>query len=468
MGRSQAILLVSTAARFGLALGITAVVGRCLSEADFGFYTLAGTLYFLAHILMDLGSGSVAMREIVRTPEREKALLETLVGARAVAGAVLGAVVLAWALTEDSAGRKIALAAVALSFPLLAPGALVAALQVRQAQGAPAVVGVAAQAGVLAGASLLAFAGAPGSVFVGLVIVREVTNAWALRRIAARRLGWSAKPRLGGPGLGPFFRAALVQGAAVLLHAAYFHVDVFLVRAILGESALGAYAAAYRPVTPLLSFPGVLMLPVLPVIAAAAGASAAAAVPDTFRRATRALAGVGALGGVAGAVLAPDLLSLLYGGRFQSGPTDAVPAFRWMSAAFACVFAAAPYTTCLVARGRERTLVVLAALALALNLAGNLVLLPRMGIEAAAIVTAATEFLVLVLAAGAVGRDLGWSLPLGALRAAALGGISAILLWFVPGPHAVRAGAGIAVGLAGAAWFLGAGRPGSGIFPRRP
>jgi O-antigen/teichoic acid export membrane protein len=76
--------------RLLLAFGITAVVGRATDPDAFGFFTLVGTIFLLAHYLFDLGTAGVVVREIARHPDRERRLLEAMMGWRRLSGSADG------------------------------------------------------------------------------------------------------------------------------------------------------------------------------------------------------------------------------------------------------------------------------------------------------------------------------------------------------------------------------------------
>ena len=403
--RSQTVLSAGHTARLGLAFGLIVLLGRILEPSDLGFYTLVGTLFFLAHVALDSGTGALAAREIARDPERERPLVEGLLGWRRLVGSCMAVVLAGAAVFEHDPGRRLVLFGTAAAFLLLAPGGLQVVFQVRQVQGGPALLGIATQAMALAGAGALALAGAPGFAFAWLLVAREGANALVIGRLARRHLGYRPREGLRRRELGPFLRMALIQGLAVVLQTTYFHLDVLLVSLMRGDAELGAYAAAFRPVNALLQFPGVLCIPLLPLLAAAA-LHRRARFRVIVGQAATVFAGIGAIGAVAALFLAPDLITVLYGGRYLDGALDATQALRAEALAFAFIFANAPVATALLADRGERVLVRIAVTGLAVNLIGNLLVIPSFGFTGAAWTTALTEGVVLVATARAlVGRD---------------------------------------------------------------
>ena len=102
---------------------------------------------------------------------------------------------------------------------------------------------------------------------------------------------------------------------------------------------------------------------------------------------------LGALGAGLAWPWSAEILAL-FGPRFAL----AAPALRWLLLASATVYAGAVLMTALVAAGRTRSILVIAASALAINLATNAVLVPLRASEGAGIATFVTEASVVLLA----------------------------------------------------------------------
>ena len=424
--------------RLLLAFAITAVVGRAIDPDAFGFFTLVGTIFLLAHYLFDLGTGAVVVREIARRPDRERGLLEAMMGWRRLCGSALAAPLLVWALLQTDPQRRIVLLVCAVALPLMASGALTPLFVVRQRQGALEVSRVLGQAFVLLGGAAFWTAGVAGPFYGLLVVARASLNVISVRLLAIRRLGYRPRAGLRNRGLPAFLRVAVITSAAMLVQAAYFHVDVFLVLALRGEAELGAYSAAFRPVSPLLMLPGLFMFPMLPGLSAVAR-SDRPSYSAQIGGAAALLLGVGALAAALLALLAPDALRVLYGDRYLGGDLDATAALRWMALALGVAFGGAAFNTALLAHGRERLLLQVSLLGLAVNVVGNLVLLPAYGFGAAAFTTALTGLVVACASfLGVRGSCEPRTFGLGMWVAAAPGALVAALLWQLEGSHWLR------------------------------
>ena len=158
---------------------------------------------------------------------------------------------------------------------------------------------------VLGGSVVLKKLAAAGPEFAWLLVAREAMILLFTMLLGWRLLGYRPKPGLRGRQLREFVGPALIFGLASLIYTIYFNCDVFFVYVLRGKEELGAYAAAFRPVNPLLLLPWLLMVPMIPVL------TAAARDREKFVRQVRGACGlalgIGACGLVGGTLLGPDL-----------------------------------------------------------------------------------------------------------------------------------------------------------------
>ena len=116
----------------------------------------------------------------------------------------------------------------------------------------------------------------------------------------------------------------------------------------------------------------------------------------TVSRALSVMVGLGAVFAVTGSMASEEFLELLYEDRFNEGPASSVGSLRWLSLSLGCVFAAAVMGAAMLAARDDRAALRIALVGLCLNAVGNVVLLPILGFEAAAMTTAVTEAWVLM------------------------------------------------------------------------
>jgi O-antigen/teichoic acid export membrane protein len=443
---AQAVLLSSSLVQLGIALLTTVYLARVLPPSAFGFFALVGTIFILARQFLDLGLSNVAAREIAREPDRERSILEGMMAYRRVAGLPIALGLLIFASTQTNILERWILVATGIVLMFTEPAALDPVFQVRQAQGGPALLNVMAGLVVLVGSILLKRFEVAASAFAFLLVAREALILLITKLLAGRLLRYRLKPGFSKRNLQAFVGPALIFGLASLVYTIYFHCDVFFVYALRGKDELGAYAAAFRPLNPLLLMPWLLMMPMLPVLTATAIKDRELFVRQV-RGACRLAAGLGACGLVAGVVLAPDLIQLLYRGRYLAGPLSCVAAFQWLALALGQVCVTTVLTTAMLADRQEKTILAIGSSALIANVAVNMIILHFFDFTAAAFTTALSELLFLVsalIAFRVITRRsaVTWGVVAYLVPALLLG----VILHFVGGSPALRVVCGIVLG----------------------
>lgn len=183
----------------------------------------------------------------------------------------------------------------------------------------------------------------------------------------------------------PIFARSWPLVANVLLGLTIYNSDLIFLRFFRDRDTVGKYAAAYQMISFLINLAAAYSLSLLPALTRVAA--------DRERRNALyhdAAAHVFAFAlpiAVGGSLVAPLIVSFVYGDQFTaSGPILAI--LLWTL----------PFTVskevdliALVVGGRERTVMRMTALAVAVNLALNLILIPRYGMYGAAWSTLLTE-----------------------------------------------------------------------------
>jgi O-antigen/teichoic acid export membrane protein len=361
------------------------VLAHHLEAEAFGRYTFYLAVFVLLDSLADFGTGAIAVQ---RTADDEGAVPEVLAATRRIRfgmGAI--GVVLAGggALAFGESGAWwIVLASL---YPLTHVFELsVTVFKNRIAWGVPVLVRAIATTLSIAFVLTLVHLGdrEPAHMLVATALGSTSGNAmlwWACRKHLPSRAAESIPLR-------ELFHAALPLGIASLCQQAYFYVDNLFVRAWCGREDLGHYNIAVRVLSILIMGALYATQAAMPWLvrehnAGRLGASVARLAQPLF-----ALAGFGC------GLLAPwtEFLLRFFGERFEgAGPT-----LRWLLGAVTAIYAGAALMTALVASGRMRSILAIAATALGVNVIANFALVPRLGIEGAGIATLATESFVVV------------------------------------------------------------------------
>lgn len=356
------------------------VLAHHLEAEAFGRYTFYLAVFVFLDSLADFGTGTIAVQ---RTAHDADAVPEVLAATRRIRfGMGLIGVVMAGggaiAFGEPGAGWIV----LASLYPLTHVFELsLTVFKNRIAWGVPVLVRAIATLLSLSFVLLLVHLGdrEPAHMLVATASGSTLGNVM-LWYACRRHLPARAAERVP---LGDLFRAAWPLGIASLCQQAYFYVDNLFVRSWCGREELGHYNIAVRVLSILIMGALYATQAAMPWLvrehhAGRLGSSVARLAQPLF-----ALAGLGC------GVLAPwtEVLLGFFGDRFEgAGPT-----LRWLLGAVTTIHAGAALMTALVAAGRMRSILVVAAAALAFNVVANFVLVPRLGIEGAGIATLATE-----------------------------------------------------------------------------
>ncbi len=185
-----------------------------------------------------------------------------------------------------------------------------------------------------------------------------------------------------------FLRAALPLGLASFLSSVYFTVDLVLLGWLVSRPALGEYAAAVKVLNLLVQIPGFVMNAVLPGLSRLRDDREA--LSELAARVWHWLMTLGLPACVAGAVFAPTIINVAFGGRYAG----AVPMFQVLSAAAALALVSNVLGVLLNSVGIARAQVLQNSVAMVFNVVGNILLAPRFGPIASAWLTVATELIV--------------------------------------------------------------------------
>ena len=405
----------------------TLLIARTLTVPEFGTFVLVFTVLGLMSVVTDMSLGRVVVGGLV-DPDRDRArfagayiLLRTALGLVGY-GVAVGFTVLAG--YPDSVVRAMALAGVVVV--VATPSAAVNGIyEAHLRTGRVAVAEVLGRSAQLAlTVAVVAAGGRLVWLIVPAIVAELVAIAWKLvplRRVMP--ITWAVDGRL--------WRAMLVEAVPLSLGAALttvtYRIDTVMLSMLADLDAVAVYGVAYKFVELLAFVPQALVTALLPLLVRHWPVD-----PDGFhrelRRAWTLLLVVMGLAVVEFLLFARPVLGLLYGAHY----TVAATAARVVVASQLLAAVVVVGLTVLVALGRHRAYPWVALLGLALNVAANLVAIPRYSYEGAAVATLATDAFVLVL----IGVLLHRADP------------------DLPGPPWVRVGAA-ALGAGAAGWALG-------------
>lgn len=180
-----------------------------------------------------------------------------------------------------------------------------------------------------------------------------------------------------------FFRDVFPLGAAALLSALYFRIDVYFIQQWHGFQPVGGYNAAFRLVEGLRLLPAAVMAVTFPLLVHARDTA-------LLRKITGGLGTAGMVLAVLCGAGAPLVIPLIYGEFYAY----AAPAFAVLALALPFFFVNYALTHQVIAWDGQRAYLAIVIVALTGNIAANLLLVPSRGIVGAAIATVLTEIIV--------------------------------------------------------------------------
>jgi O-antigen/teichoic acid export membrane protein len=222
-------------------------------------------------------------------------------------------------------------------------------------------------------------------------------------------------------------RAAVPLGLALAINALYFRADTLIISLYEPYDEVGLYTLAYRVLELALVVGTVFLNTTFPVLS-----EAVARDEQRTRRAIQASTEVCVVLGAplmaGGLALAPQIIELAGGEDFA----DAATPLRILLAAGALAWVNGVFGYALIARERQASALWLNVSALTFNVGLNFLLIPRYGIVVAAIVTVASELLILAGSYPLMRKYFDFfpiprTLPPAVLAAAAAGG----LMWLL-------------------------------------
>ena len=401
--------LGSNLARAAIGFGLTLAIGRGLGADRFGQWVLCTTWASLLTVVADLGFGVLLTRDGARTGAPAARLVAGALLLRLAVVVPLGAILYACAgiLSADPetiAGLRVgALLGVAGA----AYGCFGAMLQ-SQARWLPTVLGletgwlalqlagswwlVNAGAGGAGGASAAGGVGGAGGADGTLVALMTLAMCVQLAQIATAIVLWRtvfggrARTYEGREPLMVLMRRALPFAASGIVANLQSRVAPLMLGGLSTSSEVGLFAAASRVGRLARLAPQAVFGGALPVLSHEFGRDRAEA-QRLFSKLDRAMLGFSA--SMAGACLlaAPLLLRIVYGASFIA----AAPALMWVGVGLIPALSNSGRQIALYAAGGEALVVRWSAVALIVQVASAVVLIPMMGGTGAAVSIAVGE-----------------------------------------------------------------------------
>jgi O-antigen/teichoic acid export membrane protein len=366
-------------------------LARTLGPEPYGVLEFATAVTSYLLVVADCGLEMWATREVSRDTDLRR-LAGRVLGLRLVlaAPAIAGFVLLLQVFPDYPSLRMLLLVGAAL--PVANALSLRWALLGRERMGAVATSTVAGQ--IVTSAIIISFVHDESAL--AWVLVARVVGAFVVSGVFARQFvleagGWPHFPTLAG------WRTALAPAAVMcaiqILGVLSYNFDSIILGALAGPVALGLYGAAYKIVTVAVTATMTYYLGLFPTLARTWVEERE--VFHTIARRSFRLAVLSAIPiGVAGSMLAGPAIDFLYGPLYAS----AAPALRVLCWSAALVNLRGTFRNALTATGFQGLDFRCAAVATAVNVGMNLLLIPPFGMLGAASATVSADVVWFALA----------------------------------------------------------------------
>jgi PST family polysaccharide transporter len=385
---NSAWLIADKVMRLGLGLLVWVWLARYFGPATFGVWNYAMAFAALYGAVTSLGLDGIVVRELARDNADAGAIMGTVLGMRLVAAVIAAAAAIGAAASSHS-GEWLPVLLVALNcvvFILQSSQVLDFHFQARMRARPSVLAGnVAFLFTTIARLVLLAMH-APIEWFGVSLVFECALSAFLLCRAyradTDANLRWRFDLSLGRKLLRESW-PLLLSGMAVML---YMRLDQVMLAAMVGEAAVGQFAAALRLAEVWYFIPAAIMTAAFPVLIKKK-AESAHEYQSYIQSLYDGMAWLGLSVAVTTSLMGPWIVRLLYGPEFaEAAGILAVQAWAGVAVAMSYV-----HGRWLLAEGLQKYNLLYTLIAASTNVALNLVLIPRYGAIGAAWATLAAQ-----------------------------------------------------------------------------
>lgn len=393
-----------------------AVVARHLGDSGFGYLSFSLSLAGLFGIFVEFGFSYVLTRTVARRPEEAPEFFSNVLGLRLALSCVSVPLTLTVSLVTGATSSSL--------MPVLIASLSAAAAGVYATSGSyffgrermeyPSVIMVGGKVlSIVIGLMIVRLGG--GIAWIALVFLLEpLLNVALSIPILSREFGVRFRPAFRPSTYVLLIREAAPFVLTLAVGIAFFRIDVVMLSAMQGARQVGWYSAGYRLLEGLVYLPAALISTLFPVISKLKSSSDANLVP-AVSRAWEFMISLALPTAVTLILLSDGIVSLLFGDQFL----ETVPVLRLIGAALFFVFINNLLGTVLGAVDRQFAHFYCSLAGLAVNVAINLLWIPRYAHIGAAGATLLTQGLLCATLALLVHRFTGAS-P-GGVRLAKIG-----------------------------------------------
>jgi O-antigen/teichoic acid export membrane protein len=396
VGRNTLIQVAGKLVGILCSLVLVILFNRYLGIEDFGRYNIAMTYMLFFFMLADLGFLPITIRELSQARDRKEqsrkfgSILSLRIGVALIVYATAG--MLIYLFPYDSVTIRTTQIVLASAFMNTVIGLFLAVYQVNYRTVWP-VIGEMITRVLSTALILYGFVYQHIDLVIAVLIVLLATAVGSSftyinsRRFLKFSLHWDSRY------IREFFWAAVVLGIGLVLGMLHYKIDTILLSIFKDPEQVGLYGISYKVFEIFVMIPGLFSALMLPVMSRYAKAN-----PGELKRIVQKAVDmvlVPALStSVVIIVLAPFLVYVVSAGNPSDSSTLAL---RILVISVPVLFLSSQFGYLIIATGRQKELIRLNLIAIAVNVSLNLYVIPRYSFLGAAVVTVTSELLVAVL-----------------------------------------------------------------------
>lgn len=385
-------IIVRVVAFFGITYA-----ARVLGPEHFGIIGFSSALFGYLSLTVTAGFADVGSREVARRPRDASSIAANVIAVRLISAflALIAVIVTAWFLDKPPIVKLVLLLMGLLFFPLALDTSWVyKGLERNRPVAIAQIIGQVLYVGAI-------FWAVDGPNDVALMPLAQFLGEICVALILLVPLFWSGKIKLDLRKGFQILKSSGFLAISRLLRVIMYTFDIVLIGFLLGEEAVGLYAAPYRICFLLVALAVAVYSSYLPLMTRSyISASPMREIGIVAERSLIFAATIAAPLVVGGIIVAEPLLVAVFGGDYAAGKT----AFQFLTVGVAFLFLHGAIHNIFLVLNRLKTEMIIFAAAAAVNVGLNILIIPRYGITGAAIVTALAEFITLVCGLVVVNR----------------------------------------------------------------
>ncbi|MGZ4928654.1 MAG: flippase [Halobacteriota archaeon] len=394
VGKNTLVLFVSQIASMGLGFFYLIFSARYLGPELFGLLTFGLAFTGIFGLLLDLGLNSLATREIARDKSRANRYLSNITFIKIFLGIITFGLIAVFVYSLGYSAETIAVIYL-LTFSTVFTAftasyyAIFQSFEKMEFQSVGAILGSVL---LLTGAIILITQGAGVVAFAAIYLVSSAIVLGYSFFICARKFHLF-KVEIDWGFWRPMIKEALPFGLSGVFVTIYFWIDSLMLSLIQGNQAVGWYNAGYRLVFSLLFIPAVFNAAVFPAMSRF-HISSQNSLQLMWKKYLRFMLILGIPIGVGTTLLAGRIVLLIFG----EGYAPSVVVLQLLIWSMVFIFANAPFFRLFESTNKQLVVTKITGLMVIVNVAINLILIPRFSYVGASIATLITEFVVVTLA----------------------------------------------------------------------